>query len=393
MKLLFYCQHVLGMGHFIRSAEIVRSLRDFEVTFLNGGVIVPGFDLPASVEVVNLPAIQADEEFRSIHVVDDEQELEEVKRIRTERILAEYERVRPDVLVIELFPFGRLKFAFELMPLLERAKAGGTRVVCSLRDILVAKRKQRQFEERACRIVNQYFDLLLVHSDPRFQRLEETFPSAAKIECPIRYTGFVTQAMLEDEAPPPNRLVGGMMAAGGEKKILVSIGGGRIGGELIDCAIDAGALVAGTLPHRMLIFAGPYMPEEEFDRLQVKAAARPSVTLAQYTTRFLAHLGRADLSISMAGYNTCMNIIAARARAIVYPFTGGGNQEQTLRAEKLRALGILEVIYGEELSAGRLAEKIMLTVNRPRPEAAALDLKGAEKTAALVTGLVSGRVR
>src|SRR5215831_377648 len=121
MKLLFYCQHVLGMGHFIRSAEIVRSLRDFEVTFLNGGVIVPGFDLLASVEVVNLPAIQADEEFRGIHVADDEQELEEVKRERTERILAEYERVRPNVLVIELFPFGRLKYAFELMPLLERA--------------------------------------------------------------------------------------------------------------------------------------------------------------------------------------------------------------------------------------------------------------------------------
>jgi predicted glycosyltransferase len=392
MKLLFYCQHVLGMGHFIRSAEIVRSLRDFDVTFLNGGVIVPGFDLPAAVEVVNLPAIQADEEFRDIHVADDERELEEIQRVRTERILAEYDRARPDVLIIELFPFGRLKFAFELIPLLERAKAGRTRVVCSLRDILVAKRKQQQFEERACRIVNQYFDLLLVHSDPRFQRLEETFPSATKIECPIRYTGFVTQTVVEDEAAT-NHLVDGMMAAGDEAKILVSIGGGRIGGELINCATDASALLTDVLPHRMLIFAGPYMPEEEFGRLQTKIAARPNVKLVQYTTRFLSHLKRADLSISMAGYNTCMNILAARARAIVYPFTGGGNWEQTLRAEKLQALGVLEVIHRDELDAARLAEKITLTINKPRPETPALDLGGAEKTATLLAELVAGGAR
>jgi len=392
MKLLFYCQHVLGMGHFIRSAEIVRRLRGFDVTFLNGGVMVPGFDLPDVVDVVNLPAIQADEEFRDIHVADDERELEEIKRVRTERILAEYERVRPDVLVIELFPFGRLKFAFELIPLLERAKAGGTRVVCSLRDILVAKRKQQQFEERACRIVNQYFDLLLVHSDPRFQRLEETFPSATKIECPVRYTGFVTQTVVEDDAAP-NHQVGGMMFAGDETKILVSIGGGRIGGELIDCAVDAGALLADVLPHRMLIFAGPYMPAEEFERLQAKIAARPNIKLAQYTTHFLSYLKHADLSISMAGYNTCMNILAARARAIVYPFTGGGNREQTLRAEKLRALGVLEIIHGDELGAARLAEKIRLTINKPKPQTAALDLGGAEKTAVLLTELVSKGAR
>jgi predicted glycosyltransferase len=106
-RLLFYCQHVLGMGHFIRSTEIVRGLSDFDVTFLNGGEIVPGFDLPASVEVVNLPPIKSDNEFRGLQAASGEHSLEEIKAIRTEKILAEYNRVQPDVLVIELFPFGR----------------------------------------------------------------------------------------------------------------------------------------------------------------------------------------------------------------------------------------------------------------------------------------------
>jgi len=196
-RAMFYCQSVLGMGHLIRSAEIARGLADngFEVSFLNGGETAGGLELPSSIAVVNLPPIKSDAEFREIRAADGSRDLEEIKEERRRRILAEFARFRPQVLIIELFPFGRRKFAFELIPLLERISAGGraTKVVCSLRDILVSRRDQARFEDRVCNLMNRYFDLLLVHADPRFQRLEETFPSARRIECPIRYTGFVVQ--------------------------------------------------------------------------------------------------------------------------------------------------------------------------------------------------------
>lgn len=196
-RAMFYCQSVLGMGHLIRSAEIVRGLadNDFEISFLNGGETAGEIELPSSITVVNLPPIKSDLEFREIHASDGLRDLEEVKEARRQRILGEFARFRPHVLIIELFPFGRRKFAFELIPLLERINAGGrvTKVVCSLRDILVSKRDQARFEDQVCNLMNRYFDLLLVHADPRFQRLEETFPSARRIECPIRYTGFVVQ--------------------------------------------------------------------------------------------------------------------------------------------------------------------------------------------------------
>ena len=45
-KIMFYCQNLLGMGHLVRSTEIVRSLiKDFKVCLINGGEIVPGFGL------------------------------------------------------------------------------------------------------------------------------------------------------------------------------------------------------------------------------------------------------------------------------------------------------------------------------------------------------------
>ncbi|MEO0828039.1 MAG: glycosyl transferase, partial [Cyanobacteria bacterium J06642_9] len=71
-KLMFYCQHILGMGHLIRSMEIVRGLTDdFEVCFINGGEIVQGFQIPPSVQMINLTAIKTDPEILELQAVYD----------------------------------------------------------------------------------------------------------------------------------------------------------------------------------------------------------------------------------------------------------------------------------------------------------------------------------
>jgi len=372
-KVIFYCQHVLGLGHLIRGLEIVRGLSElFEVSFLNGGEITPEIAIPSSVEVINLPPVKSDAGFRGIYTVNDSEKIDEILEKRKRLIIDHYQRLLPDLLVIELFPFGRRTFAGELVPLLEHIRLGGrrTKVVCSLRDILVSKREQEQFEEEACRIVNRYFDLLLVHSDPRFQLLDDTFPRVADLKCPIRYTGFVVREEQEK----------GRKIDDEEKVIVVSIGGGRVGIELIECAIETSALLDHQLPHRMYIFTGPYLPGAEFERLRSKVAGRANMILQRYTTDFVSYLRGADLSISMAGYNTCMNIITERVRAIVYPFTGNNNQEQSIRAGKLKKLGMLDVIRSDELAPETLAGMIVNALAKPRPVKFDFYLCGVEKT-------------
>ena len=384
-RVMFYCQHVLGMGHFVRSAEIVRGLHDYEVCFLNGGEIVSGFELPPSVAVINLPPLRSDAEFRDIQTVDGANNLAAIKTERRRRLLAEYERFRPDVLMIELFPFGRRKFADELVPLLERIQADGrkTKVVCSLRDILVSKRDQARFDAQACELANRYFDLVLVHSDPAFQRLEETFPRAHDIQCPVRYTGFVAQRISNHAAVE-------LKTDEDEKVIVVSIGGGRVGESLIECAIAASDLLAATQPHLMLIFTGPYLPEDQYQQFSARTAQRPRLRLARYTTNFTAYLKRADLSVSMAGYNTCMNILATGVRAIVCPFTGNNNEEQTIRAVKLQSLGALAVIHPSQLSPAQLAAMMNAELERTTTGTLVrLQLNGAEQTAAALKELLA----
>ena len=95
-------------------------------------------------------------------------------------------------MLVELFPFGRAKFARELLPLLDAARARGAVTACSLRDILVSRRSnQQEHDERACALTNAHFDAVLVHSDPRFARLEDTFGARRRLAVPVHYTGFV----------------------------------------------------------------------------------------------------------------------------------------------------------------------------------------------------------
>jgi predicted glycosyltransferase len=378
-RVLFYCQSLLGIGHFIRSRQILFALRDFEVCFVYGGEFVPDFDLPDWVDAVYLPALRSDARFERLYVVDNHYSLPEIEARRKESLLAAFDSFAPDVLLIELFPFGRRKFNFELLPLLDHARSArpDVKVVCSLRDILVRRLDQARYEEEVCELMNQYFDLLLIHADPRLQRLEETFGGVAGLNCAIHYTGYVGQTEVSPKREQTEVC----------PTFLVSVGAGRVGYELITCVLDAETRLSRS--RRLHILAGPHMPAGQFQSLQERVAGLSHITLQRHTTQFLTLLRQADLSISMAGYNTCMDILSAGVRALVWPFTEHENGEQTLRARKLEQLGYVSVLDPARLEPDYLAAEITRCLNLPaRAPSVALDLQGAPRTAELLKALL-----
>jgi predicted glycosyltransferase len=385
-RIAFYCQHVLGVGHLVRSTEIIRALcTHFSVLLISGGEPVDGFRFPPEVEVVNLPALQTDADFSELQVCNGSKSIEEILDARKTMLLSVLDRFGPDAFVIELFPFGRKRFAFELIPALAHIheQRDRAKVVCSLRDILVQKRDQNKHEERVCNIVNRYFDLVLVHGDPSFQKLDETFSKVGDLNCPMRYTGYVAQPSSDKQA------AGLKIVLPEEPFILVTIGSGRYrnGQKLLWSIIETAALLAQELPHRFVIFAGPFIPHEEFLKLKELAAQQPNITLDRYTPDLLQYMNRADLSISMGGYNTIMNILSTGTRAIVFPYTVNDDQEQYIRAEKLRQLGVIDMIHPDALEPTRLAAAIRAALRR-NPAHLECNLHGAEESARLLTELL-----
>ncbi len=387
-KLMFYCQHILGMGHLVRSMEIVRGLiSEFQVCFINGGEVIKDFPFPDGVEVVNLPAIKTDSEFQTLQVVDTSLTLAEVQEIRKNRLLEIFDRFQPDVFTIELFPFGRGKFSFELIPLLERVKVSPKpiKVVSSLRDIIVTKTNRIKYEEKVCNLVNKYFDLLLVHGDPKFYPLEETFTRIPDIKCPIVYTGFVVQE------PTPNPLLtqeDKKIIESEKPIILVSVGGGRFGHELIDSIVETAPIIEQKLPHHIQVFTGPFIPDDKLHNWQKIVRDRKNIHVSRYTPNLLSYMDKADLSISMSGYNTTLNIMTTGVKAMILPFTGNDDQEQKMRAEKLDKLGVVQMVQPHELQPEIFAVKI---INYLQTESKTIkfDFNGVENTALLLKKLIS----
>lgn len=370
MRILFYCQHVLGIGHFFRSMAIAGALDRHEILFAGGGEPLAGFAAPRHVEMLSLPPLMMDPEFSSLETGGES--VEEVKEKRRRMLVRAFEGFGPDLIVTELFPFGRRRFRFELLPLLRAAKAAPrpARIVCSLRDILVEKDRPG-YEREVTEILNGCYDLLLVHSDPRIAALDETFSLCGQIRVPVEYTGFVARPAPARKPPGPGKIV------------VASSGGGRVGADLLSAAALALRKIGrGDLELR--IFAGPFLEENDRERLQKLASEDPRISFLPFSLDFLSELAQADLSISMAGYNTCMDILSAGVPALVHPFPQ--NREQSMRAAKLEGHGLLKVLTG--LAPETLASEMEYILDQgPFPAASEINLSGAANTARLIEKL------
>ena len=369
MKIFFYVQHLLGIGHLKRAAVLAAALRKhgLEVTLVSGGLPVRGIE----VDIQLAPASAADLTFRTLldqagQPVDDEW-----KRLRAGALLDAWRAARADVLLVELFPFGRRQMRFELLPLLEDAKrlAASSRVrrpliICSVRD-LIQSRPEREAETVA--LAERFFDRILVHGDPRLGGFERTFGPARQLGKRLHYTGYVVA-----EAP-----------AAGEHgtEVLVSAGGGAVGRRLLECAMLArGQTLLSNAPWRVI--AGVNCAESDLRALE--RLVQPGIALERSRDDFTRLLGRCALSISQAGYNTVAEILQARVLAVLVPFAGGGESEQMLRARLLAEQGVVHVADEATLSPETLAEAVNRAARAPLPPAGVVDLDGARRSAELL---------
>ena len=381
-RAFFYVQHLLGIGHLRRTAMLANALAatGVDVTLASGGRPVQGLRLDDVHFVQLAPAAAADFTFKPIvdsrgMPVDDEW-----KSRRRAHLLDAWRTSDPHIVIVELFPFGRRQLRFELIPLLDAVTGAERRpfVVSSVRDVLGSGQRNPVRQDEMLGYFERYFDRVLVHGDPSVIPFGKTFRHSNKIEEKLHYTGYVVGG----GAPHAGRRVADLRS---DPEVIVSAGGGVVGMRLLETAINARAL--STLASaRWRILCGVSAPAADLDRIAAMAQSigNGKIVVERAREDFPELLAECAVSISQGGYNTMMDLLTAGARSVVVPFAGGGEIEQTLRAQAFRELGLVEVVAEEALTAQALAAAVDRAASGSRPDSRRVDMRGAERSAELL---------
>lgn len=160
-----------------------------------------------------------------------------------------------------------------------------------------------------------------------------------------------------------------------------------VGARLIEAALGAHAIGEArsrALPWRVLVGAAT----DASILAAWQARAGDGVTVERVRADFPSLLGRAALSVSQAGYNTVMDILAAEIRSVLVPFAAGHETEQTVRATALERERRVIVVPEAEFPPERLAAAIARALDMLRPGPSLYRLDGARETARLIAQMI-----
>ncbi len=350
MQILVVTTHLLGTGHLRRSINLSQAFvaSGHRVTLVSGGMPVSIFDYK-DLMLVQLPPVRSDGT-NFTQLLDDRDAIADESRFksREKKLVELVNDLQPDIIITELFPFGRRVLREEFLSLLKASHAlpRVPVILSSVRDILAAPSSEKKIRQTEA-LISDYYDGVLVHSDRATTPLEASWPATDSISAKLLYTGYVTQPESDYIAKPV------------ETDVVVSAGGGSVGAHIYETAIEVARL---SPDRRWRILVGGNNAEAETRRLKI-LAADTSVVIEPNRPDFREILSGVLCSVSMCGYNTAIDLLLTGTPGVLVPFDAGGEQEQTLRATSLSSRSAFVLLLARQLTPeclGRAVEKAII---------------------------------
>ncbi len=350
-----------------------------DVHLVRGGRPVPYVRGAAEPRLIELPPVARIE--GRIVALGTTAPIDSVLADRARELARAVEHLRPDVLLIDHYPFSRLELEAEITAAIDAARAcnPAVRILCSIRDIVCQTRYEQtdrqSYEERVVAALRSRFDGLLVHADPAFTHIEEHFARCPDLPVPIEYTGFVID--------PPSLAIEALVAG---PYAVLSCGGGAGGLAFLLAAMEAFRHLVdeGALgPLQLVVFPAAFASDADLETLAA-AAERGPFHVRRFGPEFGSVLDGSALSISRAGYNTCVALLRSRIRAVLAP--DPATSDQRFRAGRFSELGLATIVPGAAPDVEAIMAGIRRVMAEP-PSRHTLDLDGVTRTRALIENL------
>lgn len=369
-KIMLYSHDTYGLGHLRRNLRIASHLLSadgaLQIVLTSGSPVAGRFPLPRGLRLVRLPAVRKVGAER-YEALDARVGIGLVRRARTAVMSDVVRRFRPDVFLVDHSPAG---MRGELLGVFDavRRHAPGTRVVLGLRDILdePATVVRTWTEQDMYRVIEEAYDHVVVYGSRDVFDVGAGYDLPAQVQERLLYCGYLRPG----DGGVPAR---GDAPRAGAPYLLATAGGGGDGADVLSGAIGAGRLLG--LP--VLAVTGPLMDEPDYAAVEASAARAGSVELVRFHPRLHAAMAGAAAIVTMGGYNSMSEAVAAGVPTVVVP-RRHPRREQTIRARLFAQRGLVRVAEAGPGLAPRIAEALRRSATSgPRP--APLDFGGLDR--------------
>jgi len=358
-KIIFYYHHFGGYGHGMRILSICKALqaiRNIHIVVINSGREQPELGIDRYAKVVNLPPVFAAESlFQGLRSNGDYDKTMAQRKMVLKKLA---DKFCPDLAVIEHFPFGRASLESEINGFIDNLKNSNCKIYSSVRDLILTNGKT-EYEER--------FNGIFIHED-------STFNSSEYVPKNSLFTGRVhPYGQIETSSDIGLRE---RLNFGSKKLIVVSIGGGLDGHELLVKTIRVKSKIDAEYPCRLMVFTGTSFSESRWDELNKNLP--PDCELCRFDQDLMDYVQIADLFISMGGYNSINSHLLTDTSSMIFPRLTDKEQSTRAKQYQLDCFDYEKITESELLSAiiGKLSQKI-----EPKQ---VVNMKGAQTTARFI---------
>ncbi len=390
-RIALYSHDTQGLGHVRRNsllaAAIVAADPGARVLLVSGAREAMALPLPERTGLALVPELTKDG-LGSYSARASDCTLDRVverRSVALERVLASY---APHLLVVDKVSRG---FAGELEPALRRARhEHGTRTVLGLRDVLddVDTTRQEWEQSRTPDAIETLYDQVWVYGDPALFDPAIEYGWSAAVSAKVRYTGYLAtgrerllpiapiSSIDASTAPPASRFLH-------EPYVLALLGGGQDGAAVA----DAFARASYPTGHVGVLVTGPYLPAPHLAQLREAARRRGDLRVHRFVSDVPALARSSTATISMGGYNSVCEVVAAQRPALVVPRMAP-RLEQAIRAERFEKHGLLDVLSLDDLGPDPVTRWLADAALRPARPLPDIDLCGLGTVPDLVADLL-----
>lgn len=372
-RIALYSHDTMGLGHKRRNLLIAQTLGcsplKTDVLMISGIQDASNVPTPPGVDCLTLPALHKniDGQYQARRL---DLSLQEIITLRSQVILATIKTFKPDIFIVDNVPRGAVR---ELDPTLDYLRTQGkTHCILGLRDILDQPASVRRDWKRAANeeAIQTYYDQVWVYGDRAIYDLAQEYHFQPKTVAKFRYIGYLDQRSRLKYMDLDSVQAFKSLNLPFERLVLCLVGGGQDGARLAETFAHA------ELPPQMngIILTGPFMPREVRHKLQNYAAQRDNLHVLEYLAEPTLLVNRAERVIAMGGYNTTCELLSFSKRSLILPRIKP-RREQLIRAERLQALGLIDVLYPHQLTPAALTNWLKLEIEPPQVRNF-VDLKG-----------------